>query len=145
MVWLAPQPRSWGGRSAVSRTRGRPHSLASMTAGSQCPGALPGGAQEGHRTSRGPRQAQGEEGGAALVEDGGQGQAGAGLGLALGRQHHRGGARPGGQDQVLHAPGQEPVEQGQGPAQVEAGGVVGVRSCRCRAAIGPAVRRTGGR
>ncbi len=41
MVWLAPQFRSRGGRSALSRISGTPASLASITAGYQCAGALP--------------------------------------------------------------------------------------------------------
>jgi selenophosphate synthetase-related protein len=47
------------------------------------PGGAAGGAQQGHRAALGPRQAQGEEGGAALVEDGGEGQA---SGLGVGQQ-----------------------------------------------------------
>jgi hypothetical protein len=53
MVWLAPAPRSSGGRSAVSTSSGTPDSLASMTAGWKLAAAVP----DVHTTAAGRRLA----------------------------------------------------------------------------------------
>ena len=66
----------------------------------------PGGGEQGHRATAGTGQAEGEEGGAALVEDGGQRQGRA----ALGGQDHRRGAGAGGEDQVLDPTDDEPIQ-----------------------------------
>ena len=53
MAWLAPMPRSSGGRSAVSTISGTPDSSASITAGWKLAAAVP----EVHSTATGRRLA----------------------------------------------------------------------------------------
>ena len=68
MVWLAPVPRSSGGRSAERSSRGTADIEASTTAGSQLATAVPEVHTSGDRAAGGPGQAHGVEGGGALVE-----------------------------------------------------------------------------
>src|ERR1039458_89914 len=91
MVWLAPVPRSTGGRSAESRSRGTPDIDASTTAGNQFATAVP--EVQTRATGRGEEcvgafvQVQGDRD--AAVPGEGEGD--------------RGGARPGGDAGVPEA------------------------------------------
>ncbi len=76
----------------------------------------PGGTHQPHRAARGARQTEREKGGAALVQKRGEFQ----LGLALPRQDQRRGTRTGREHQVPHPARDQPIEQGQRPAQIPA-------------------------
>ena len=111
VVWLAPTPRSSGGRSAVRISSGTPAWWASSAAGRRFAAAVPEVQTTATGQPRLPRQAEGGEAGDPLVDAHMQADVAAGL-QPGGHERERLRARAGAQDDVPEAERDELAQQG---------------------------------